>query len=34
MTRVQYREIDFRFDEDIPFQFNPNNLRRRTLRWI
>ena len=26
MTRIQYRKMDFRFDDDIPFQFNPSNI--------
>jgi predicted metal-dependent hydrolase len=26
MSRIRYRKMDFRFDDDIPFQFNPSNI--------
>ena len=26
MTDVKVRRIDFQFDEDIPFRFNPRNI--------
>ena len=26
MPQIQYRKMDFRFDDDIPFQFNPANI--------
>jgi len=26
MTQIQYRKMDFRFDDDIPFQFNSANI--------
>jgi len=26
MTTIEYRKMDFRFDDDIPFQFHPGNI--------